>query len=161
MKKAYISNQFGFSETGRYLLDNLFYPKFRECGIEILDPFVECSKHLDFDFLKSIDDKPYWQVKEFWDKFNSIVTLTNNYFMDKSDCMIALLDGGHTVDDGVASEIGYYQGQYKPIFALRTDLRLADNLGTSINSQILGYVRKDRLYNSFDELIVALQNWNK
>lgn len=156
--KAYISNQYGFSETGKWLLNNLFYPKFRELGIEILDPFEECSKFIDVEFLLNIADKTYSEVKQFWNNFNLAVTVTNNDLMNKSNCMIALLDGGHTIDDGVASEIGYYFHLNKPIFALRTDFRLADNLGTTINSQLIGYIGENNLFNSINKLFEALKN---
>src|SRR5689334_11021915 len=126
MTKAYISNQYGFSETGKFLLDNLFYPKLEEIGIGIIDPFLECSKMIDFQYLIEQENKSYKEVKEFWKEFNNKVTDTNNGLMVDSDCMIALLDGGHSVDDGVASEIGFYYSLHKPIFALRTDIRLAD-----------------------------------
>lgn len=159
--KAYISNQFGFSETGQYLLNNLFYPKIKELGIDILDPFVECSKYLDFDFLNNLDKKSYLEVKEFWKSFNSKVTNINNDLMDRSDLMIALLDGGHTVDDGVASEIGYYFNLKKPIFALRTDIRLVDNMMAPINTQIMGYVcgQGGGLYSKVEYLMINLKSY--
>ena len=63
--------------------------------------------------------------------------------MQNLKCLLAILDGGHTVDDGVASEIGYYVGvKGGPIFALRSDLRGGENITVSVNPQILGYIQQ-------------------
>lgn len=65
--------------------------------------------------------------------------------MQNSDCLLAVLDGGHAVDDGVASEIGYYAGMRRgPIFALRSDFRGGENIAVSINPQLLGYILESK-----------------
>jgi len=141
--KAYLANQFGFSETGRYLLDHLIKPKIEEIGITINDPFAVCSKELDLKYLSGL--KNYEEVRKYWERFSRKVTPINNKLMQKSNCLLAILDGGHTVDDGVASEIGYYYGIRKgPIFALRSDFRCGENLAVPINPQILGYIIQSR-----------------
>lgn len=141
MKKAYLANQFGFSETGRFILNEMFKKKWENIGIEILDPFAECAKEIDFSVLE--EDLPNCWHMHYWSKFNDKVTPINNKLMWRSDCLVALLDGGHSIDDGVASEIGYYAGARPgcPIFALRTDLRLCENMALTINAQVYGYIK--------------------
>ncbi len=154
--KGYLSNQLGFSETGNFVLDNLIKPKIKQANIVILDPFAECKKELDFDHLNHL--KLHKEVDQFWKTFNAKVTVINNGLMQKADCMLAILDGGHTVDDGVASEIGYYAALEKgPIFALRSDIRLAENLAAKINPQVLGYITQSggELFEGED----AFENW--
>jgi hypothetical protein len=137
--KAYLSNQLGFSQTGRYLLDTLIIPRIQKIGIIINEPFEEGKKLIDFNHLKEL--RLHEEVKRFWEEFNLKVTPANNLLMQNSDCMLAILDGGHVVDDGVASEIGYYAGIKKgPIFALRSDFRGGENIATPINPQVLGYI---------------------
>ena len=159
--KAYLASQFGFSQTGKYLLDNLIIPKIKETGIIVIDPFVECDKEFDFKYLESLEK--YEDRKEYLRDFNKEITPINNRLMDESDCLVAILDGGHSVDDGVASEIGYYAGIKKgPIFALRSDFRLGENIAVSINPQILGYIYQsggsldDCIYKFFTDI----KNWH-
>lgn len=137
--KAYLANQLGFSETGRHVLDSLIIPKISAMGIVINNPFLECGKQINWGFLAKIKD--YEEKKKYWEDFSIKVTPINNHLMRNSDCLLAILDGGHAVDDGVASEIGYYAGiERGPIFALRSDFRGGENIGASINPQLLGYI---------------------
>ncbi len=137
--KAYLANQLGFSETGKYILEKLIKPKITEIGIIINDPFQECEKELDTKYLEKLEK--HQDVTNYWDKFNKKVAPINNRLMQNSDCQLAILDGGHAVDDGVSSEVGYYAALRRgPIFALRSDFRRGENLATSINSQVLGYI---------------------
>ncbi|MFH1420698.1 MAG: nucleoside 2-deoxyribosyltransferase [Candidatus Aenigmatarchaeota archaeon] len=147
---AYLSHQLGFSETGRYVLGNLIKPRIAEIGIKILDPFVECEKKLDYQKRREAFQRDYKAMERFFINFSRTITPTNNKLMQKSDLQLALLDGGPAIDDGVASEIGYYAGlnhwrikrgqKPKPIFALRSDSRCGENIGVSINPQVWGYI---------------------
>ena len=137
--KAYLANQFGFSETGRYILDTLIIPEIEKIGITVFDPFKGCEKKLDLGYLSQLER--YEERVKYWDKFSKKIAPINNDLMHNSDCLLAILDGGHSVDDGVASEIGYYAGIKRgPIFALRSDFRCGENIAVSINPQILGYI---------------------
>jgi len=136
---AYLPNQLGFSETGKYVLEKRIKPKLREIGLHVLDPFVECAKELNLSRLGKL--KRYDDVVKFWTDFNYKIPRINNALMQKSDCMLPILDGSHAVDDGVASEIGYYVGIKRgPIFALRSDFRLSENVAATVNPQIIGYI---------------------
>jgi len=154
--KGYLANQFGFSETGRHILDTLIKPRIEAMGIIINDPFWECGKILDFAYLSQL--KSFDDVKSFWEKFSLKVTPINNELMQESDCEFAILDGGPAIDDGVASEIGYYAAiERGPIFALRSDFRCGENIAVSINPQVLGYIllSKGYLADGHD----ALEKW--
>lgn len=163
MVSAYLSNQLGFSETGKYVLDNLIKPKILEAGIQINDPFERLAEELDFAYLSKLDR--HEDVQHFWDTFSKKVTPINNGLMLNSDCMVALLDGGHAVDDGVASEIGYFSAlKLGPIFALRSDVRLGENLAVTINPQVLGYITESggELFEgprSIERWAAAINNW--
>jgi len=158
--KGYLASQFGFSDTGRYLLENLIKPKLRDIGITPLDPFEACAKELDFMLLSSLDR--YESRRKYWEQFSRKVTPINNALMQESHCLLPLLDGGHALDDGVASEIGYYAGIKKgPIFALRTDVRCGENIAVSINPQVWGYIllSNGKLDDSVDAWVDTLQQW--
>jgi len=160
---AYLANQLGFSETGKYVLERKIKPRLREIGLNVLDPFVECAKELNFSQLEKLT--LYSDVMKFWSEFNHRIPEINNKLMQRSDCMLPILDGGHAVDDGVASEIGYYAGLKRgPIFALRSDFRLSENLASTINPQILGYINLSggkliEGQHAMDKWFFAIKGW--
>lgn len=160
-KKAYLANQYGFNEIGRLLLKQIKYNLEFECEFNVLDPFQKCEEVLDINKLKTLTLAN--DVFAFWEEFNFKVPVINNKLMADSDCMIALLDGGHSLDDGVSSEIGYYAGRFpeKPIFALRTDFRLCENPVGKINVQVLGYITMSgqKLFTSLEEFYTAVGNF--
>lgn len=160
--KAYLANQFGFSETGRYILDNLIKPRIQKIGITILDPFEECKKELNFEEL--LDCVTYNQKYDFWLDFSKKVEPINSKLAHESDCLLAILDGGHQVDDGVASEIGYYVGTgIGPVFTLRSDFRCGENMAMIINPQIFGYINKSGgcLENTMENWFYKIERWYK
>jgi nucleoside 2-deoxyribosyltransferase len=54
--------------------------------------------------------------------------------------IIAILDGGHAVDDGVAAEVAYFAAHHgHPIVGIRSDFRLVENLRAPVN-QALRYM---------------------
>lgn len=144
--KGYLSNQWGLSETGR-ILAKWVKDKIQDIGIVVLDPFEECGKELNCAELATVAD---FEVKrKYWEQFSRKITPINNKLMRQSHCQLAILDGGHAVDDGVSSEIGYYAALveegvipkgFGKIFALRTDFRLGENIGCVVNPQIEGYI---------------------
>lgn len=116
---AYIANQFGFSWPGREFLKNTFYPELRKAGVLPLCPFEASREYLELP------------TREF----NHTVGIVNyQILMPKSKLMIAILDGGHAADDGVAAEIGHYATRgYGPVIGIRSDIRLAENEESGIN----------------------------
>jgi hypothetical protein len=139
---AYVASQLGFSASGKEQLDN-FYGRLRdEAGVLALCPFTACGEYLNFAKLgeaKTIDE-----VLEFWDGFNKIVGPVNyGELMPRSKLMIAILDGGHALDDGVSAEIGFYAAEYKgkkPIVGIRSDFRLAENPAAPINPAVRYFI---------------------
>jgi len=160
---GYLANQLGFSETGRYVLDNLIKPRISKIGICINDPFEECGKEIDFKHLGALE--LHEAVRKYWADFSDKVNPINDSLMEKSDCMLAVLDGGHALDDGVSGEIGYYAGIKRgPIFALRSDFRCGENIAVTINPQILGYIKKSKGTlvdgpGALEGWFTTIQNW--
>ena len=98
--------------------------------------------------LKTIDE-----VLSFWDDFNRIVGQVNyGELMPRSKFMIAILDGGHALDDGVSAEIGFYAAEYKgekSIIAIRSDFRLAENPAAPINTAVRYFIDQGPYIGSF------------
>lgn len=160
--KGYLSNQWGFSETGRILVQQV-KERIKDIGILVLDPFEECAKELDFVELAKLTN--FEDRRKYWEKFSRKVTPINNRLMRQSQCQFAILDGGPAIDDGVSSEIGYYAALVEEgvipkgfgrIFALRSDFRLGENLGCLVNPQIEGYIHQ-----TGGEISKTLDDWFK
>jgi hypothetical protein len=156
---AYMASQLGFSELKSFLYT--FYDRLRnEAGILPLCPFTACGEYLNFSELAKARTQE--EVIEFWNRFNKLVGPVNyGQLMPKSKLMIAILDGGHAVDDGVAAEIGYYAVTYQgkmPIFGIRSDFRLAENPAAQINPAVR-YFLDEGPYNG--QLFTGLDAYNK
>jgi len=160
---AYLANQLGFSELGKYAIENLVKPRLKKIGLNVLDPFEECEKQLDMNILSKLEYQS--DVVEFWKVFNRKIPIINNHLMEISDVMPAILDGSHAIDDGTASELGnYYQLRRGPIFALRSDFRLCENIAAPINAQLMGYIENSssELHHYKGKLITgsgSLERW--
>src|SRR3989344_2002096 len=135
---AYIASQLGFSSIGMTQLNMLYQCLREEANVLPLCPFTACSEYLDIPILENL--KVAKEVLNFWSNFNRIIGQVNyGELMPRSKLMIAILDGGHALDDGVSAEIGFYAGKYigrKPIVGIRGDFRLAENPAAPINSAI-------------------------
>jgi hypothetical protein len=135
---AYVASQLGFNAPGRQYLKEFYSRLKREAGVLPLCPFAACEEYLTLsglDSCKTID-----QLFGFWEEFNSIIGPVNyETLMPASKLMIAILDGGHALDDGVSAEIGYYAGEYKgskPMVGIRSDYRLAENAAAPVNGAV-------------------------
>lgn len=125
---------------------------------------MECGKELDLEHMSKLEK--YDDRIKYLEDFSRKITPINNKLMEESDCLIAILDGGHTVDDGVASEIGYWAGAKRdgPIFALRSDIRCGENIAVSINPQIIGYISLSGGYladgpGAVDKFFTKVREW--
>jgi hypothetical protein len=153
---TYLANGLGFSETGRILLHDYIVPKIRIIdleGLEVVEPFLECAKRINFS---RAEDFPLYEERvNFWKKVNEQLPKMNKNFMKDCQMMSPVLDGGHSVDDGVANEIGHYAVEkYGPIIALRTDVRMAENIGAIVNPQI-----EDDIYESGGKICRTMKEW--
>jgi nucleoside 2-deoxyribosyltransferase len=87
------------------------------------------------------------------DDRQSIIFSKNEVAIDKSDIIVAVIDGAD-VDSGTAWEIGYAYARGKPILGLRTDFRTLGKEGT-VNLMI---ERSVVLYTSIRELLNRLKS---
>lgn len=165
---AYVASQHGFSyyedrydkfSTGSLLEE--FYEALKEKNILPLCPFKACREHLDLEKLGSM--KTINEQRKFWEEFNDIVGKVNcEQLMPRSKLMIAILDGGHAVDDGVAAEIGYYSAKFdKPIIAVRNDIRVSENQYATVNAAVSYFIEKKNLFSgpaAYERALDSLEN---
>ena len=148
---AYVASQLGFSASGREQLQSFYERLKKEAGVLPLCPFIACGEYLDFSRLGQC--KTNDEVLKFWDEFNKLVGPVNyGELMPRSKMMIAVLDGGHALDDGVCAEIGFYAAEYKgqrPIVGIRSDFRLAENPAAPINPAVRYFIDQGPYNGSF------------
>jgi len=148
---AYMASQLGFSASGKEQLERFYDCLKNEAGILPLCPFTACVEYLDFSRLENL--KTNEELWSFWDDFNKIIGPVNyGELMPRSKLMIAVLDGGHALDDGVSAEIGFYAAEYKgekPIVGIRSDVRLAENPAAPINPAVRYFIDQGPYGGSF------------
>ena len=137
----YPSSPYGFSESGRYFMENEFIPAIQELGDSIytLNPWNFTTEE-EVEQIKQIED-PAVQLRG-WSEFCTRTFYKNAQSIEICHLMVAVLDG-LDVDPGVSWEVGYRMGLDKalgkktPVIGYRSDFRLAgENLGTKINLQV-------------------------
>jgi len=135
---AYVGSQFGFNEPGQVFIYKHFYPRLKkEAGVFALCPFLACKEYIGRIPGQSSTMKKHLS---FWGTFNKLVGIINvEYLMPHSKFMIALLEG-HSLDDGLCSEIADYARRFGPVVGIRSDLRLGENIATSINPAVRYYM---------------------
>ena len=166
--RLYLSNGLGFSEVLKITFDYI-KTRITATGIIVLDPFEHCGKEINFAHLAELEASgTYQEVQTFWKEFNEKVHPINFDLMKSSDGMGAILDPD---DVGVSNEMGEYPYIHKdsrkhPIFALRSDLRPGENIGTKINPQLLGSIKRSggELISgpgSLERWFARLQKWRE
>jgi|GEM_PF-3257011 len=155
---AYVASQLGFNTPGKEYLNEIFYPALKKkAGVLALCPFKACDEYLDFTKLN--DEMPVKAQKEFWSEFSEVIGEVNyETLMPKSKFMIAILDGGHAVDDGVSAEIGYYAAKHGRIIGIRSDFRLAENPAAPINMAVRWFIDRGHYKGKFFEGPEAYDN---
>ncbi len=123
--KIYLANQLGFSTVGHKALTHIIQ-ELENINCQVYEPLEETRKALERGMAFSATN----------------IGKLNETAMVQSDLMVAILDGGHQVDDGVASEIGYCTAMKKKIFGLRTDIRTCDSTSSTVNIQIEYFIEK-------------------
>ncbi|MEK6760551.1 MAG: hypothetical protein AABX93_01360 [Nanoarchaeota archaeon] len=134
---AYMASQLGFNVPGKRFLEYFYKRLEEEAGVLPLCPFTSCEEYLDFKKLENC--KTLEEYKNFWKGFKSIIGPVNyETLIPKSKMLIAILDGGHSSDDGTSAEIGHYATKYeeKPIIGIRSDFRLTENIEAPINMAV-------------------------
>ena len=143
---VYLANQLGFSSVCKPALD-LVVKALEDAGFTVHEPFDICEKMLSAGMKNNAEN----------------IGRTNGSTIKGCDIVVALCDGGHAVDDGVAAEIGYAYGIGKEVYILRTDFRMCDDKDGRINMQITFFVEASggKVCYSLEELIQALEEYKK
>lgn len=153
MKRVYIASPLGFAASTTAFMNDL---------VERLKGIVEIEN--PWDDLRFVDDfaeiatlESYSERVSRLEKINHELGKTNANRIDKSDAVLAILDGVD-VDSGTAAEIGYAYAKGKRIYGLRTDFRLAgDNLGATVNLQVQYFIEASggRVVTAVDSLLAC------
>lgn len=160
MKEIFIypAGPLGFSEAGRYFYEKVFIPMLIEIGFTVLDPWTLTDPKIIIAAIKT----PYGtkQVKK-WQKANQIIGANNAKAIEKSQIIVAILDGVD-VDSGTASEVGFGAAFGKPTIGYRGDFRLsADNVGSTVNLQVEYFIHLNggTISTSMEDLKEVLISW--
>lgn len=138
---AFVGSQFGFSPYLRKrVLETDIYPRLRsECGVLPLCPFTAALEHLDLSRLShsmTVQDN-----LAFWEDFNRLIgEVDYGCLMPRAKFMLALLDGSHAVDDGLAADVTNFATHYGYVVGIRSDFRLAENPASPINPAIRYFI---------------------
>ena len=137
--RIYMASPLGFSEAGRHFYDGVLVPFVHGLGYEVLDPW----SLTDLRKIASVRALPYGpERRDAWRHLDVEIGATNRAAIDRSDGVVAVLDGVD-VDSGTAAEIGYAFGRSKLIVGYRGDFRLsADNEGSTVNLQVEYFIRE-------------------
>jgi nucleoside 2-deoxyribosyltransferase len=146
MRRAYCASDLGFTQSGRYYLEEVYLPKLREV-VEIVDPW------------SLVPESEFIQAKaEGRSREHALeVGRGNLQAIDSCEILIALLEG-QEIDSGTASEIGYASGRGLTCWGLRSDHRQAGEPGVQVNLQVesLITVSGGSIAGTLDELCFAV-----
>lgn len=136
MKRVYIASPLGFAASTNAFMNDLVS---RLTGIVAIEnPWDDVRFEGDFAEISTLES--YSERVSRLEKINHELGKTNAERIDKSDAVLAILDGVD-VDSGTAAEIGYAYAKGKRVYGLRTDFRLAgDNLGATVNLQVQYFI---------------------
>ena len=107
-------------------------------GYDVLDPW-KLTERRKID--RVVRMRYGAKKRDAWRALNEEIAQNNRWAIDRSDGMVAVLDGTD-VDSGTAAEIGYAFARDKRILGYRGDFRLsADNEGGIVNLQVQYFIR--------------------
>jgi nucleoside 2-deoxyribosyltransferase len=137
--KIYMASPLGFSEAGRSFYNGTLIPEVIRLGFEVIDPWTLTDQAK----IDAVEKMPYGvERRDAWRRLNVEIGGNNRAGIDRSDTVLAVLDGTD-VDSGTAAEIGYAFAKGKPILGYRGDFRLsADNEGSTVNLQVEYFIRQ-------------------
>lgn len=142
--KAYLASPYGFAESSRYFMENIYVPALREF-VEVINPWD----------LTSAAEVVAATKKGRLASFNLEIGKRNEEAIDSADIVIAALDG-QEVDSGTASEIGYAAACGKKIFGYRSDFRQTGELESTVNLQVEYFIK-----NSGGQIVTSLKELKK
>jgi nucleoside 2-deoxyribosyltransferase len=126
--RAYVASPFGFTEHGRDYYVKTLLPALGEL-VEPLDPWAVVTDQ------ELAEAAALGRQRSLW----LDVGARNAALIRQSALVIAVLEG-QEVDSGTAAEVGYAAALGRPIYALRSDLRLAGEPEMSVNLQVEYFV---------------------
>ncbi len=136
MKRVYIASPLGFAASTTAFMNDLVDRLTNV--VEIENPWDDVRFVDEFATIATLDSYPERVARLA--KINHELGKSNAERIDKSDAVLAILDGVD-VDSGTAAEIGYAYAKGKLVHGLRTDFRLAgDNLGATVNLQVQYFI---------------------
>ena len=136
MKRVYVASPLGFAASTTAFMTKAVAQLSEIVAVE--NPWDDVRFVGEFDEIATLDS--YNERIERLQKINTELGRTNTERIDKSDAVMAILDGVD-VDSGTAAEIGYAFGKGKRVYGIRTDFRLAgDNLGATVNLQVQYFI---------------------
>ena len=137
--KIYMASPLGFSEAGRSFYNGTLIPEVIRLGFEVVDPWTLTDQAK----IDAVQNMPHGQARrDTWRRLNVEIGGNNRAGIDRSDAVLAVLDGTD-VDSGTAAEIGYAFAKGTPILGYRGDFRLsADNQGSTVNLQVEYFIRQ-------------------
>ena len=136
MKRVYIASPLGFAASTTAFMHELVAKL--EGVVEIENPWDDVRFVDDFAEIATLES--HRERVSRLEKINRELGKTNAERIDKSDAVLAILDGVD-VDSGTAAEIGYAFAKGKRVYGLRTDFRLAgDNIGSIVNLQVQYFI---------------------
>lgn len=140
--KAYIASPYGFSESTKHFMENVYIPRLKKI-VDIINPF----------YLTTIEEVIKAEQEGREKEFAMEIGRRNKEAIKTSDIVIAALDG-QEVDSGTAAEIGYAAGIGKKIYGYRTDFRQTGEKGAMVNLQVQYFIEASggRIASSLDQL---------
>ncbi len=148
MKKlAYLASPFGFSESARYFMNNVYVPRLSQV-VDIINPW-DLTSQSEIDAAMEAGDVS--DIRSEIGKRNAEAIL-------KAEIVIAALDGQEP-DSGTVAEIGFAAGVGKRVYGYRNDIRQAGELRAPFNLQVESFIHLSggRIAYTLDELESVLR----
>lgn len=159
--RIYLASPYGFTDSGSKFMRTVMIPSIANKKFQILNPW-NTSPILKMQLKKVTMMKDNRKQMKKFSELNLKIGLKNEELLDKSDMVIAILDGTD-VDSGVASEVGYAYAKKKLIMGYRSDFRLSgDNSGTKVNLQVEYFIKKSggQIITNIKDLEKSLKNYS-
>lgn len=151
MKRVYVASPLGFAASTTAFMHDLIS---RLDGVvHVENPWDDVRFVGEFIEIETLEN--HTERVDRLQKINHELGRTNAERIDKSDGVLAILDGVD-VDSGTAAEIGYAFAKGKRVYGLRTDFRLAgDNIGSIVNLQVQYFIEASggRVVTDVDSLL--------
>lgn len=151
LPRCYVASPLGFTEGGRHYYRSVYLPALESVVIPV-DPWALTAE----DEIRAAHDRG--QHREIALEIGR----RNTAAIRSCELLVAYLEG-QEADSGTTAELGYAAALHVKCFALRSDLRLAGELGVEVNPQVETFVADSggAICNSLAQLIAALQASNR